>query len=91
MEHSQRVKQAKLEALRRRRAPAKRTTSNRLVRTILLGSAAVVLALAWLVREFQLDTDELMGFLGVSAVLVLASAACGALGFALVWLIKRMR
>ena len=91
MQPGERVKQAKLEALRRRRAPPKRTTSNRLVRTILLGSAAVVLALAWLVREFQLDVDELLGFLGVSALFVLGFAACGVLGFALVWLVKRLR
>ena len=91
MEPSARVKQAKLEAVRRRRAAPKRAASQRLVRTILLGSVAVVLALAWLVREFQLDVDELLGFLGVSVVFVLGFAACGVLGFALVWLVKRLR
>ena len=91
MEPGSRVKQAKLEALRRRRARPKRATSNRLVRTIGLGTATVALALAWLVREFQLDVDELLGFLGASALFVLGFAACGVLGFALVWLIKRLR
>lgn len=100
VEPGQRVKQAKLEALRRRagrpedgrrRSGVRRAGNNRLLRTIGLGSVAVVLAIAWLVREFQLDVDELLGYLGVSVMFVLAFAACGAAGFALLWLIKRMR
>ena len=90
MEHSDRVKQAKLAALRQRRGRPPRRR-NRLARTIGLGTVAVTLALAWLVREFQLDVDELLGFLGVSVLFVLGFAACGALGFAVLWLIRRFR
>ena len=86
------VKQAKLEALRGRRAGLRRTAGgNRLVRTVVLGSVTVLLAMVWLVREFALDVDELFGFLGVSALFVLVFAACGLVGFGLIWLIKRAR
>lgn len=89
MAHTQRVKQAKLAALRRRRVGGR--PSARLARTILLGTAAVALALLWLVREFGLDVQELLGYLGVSALFVLGFAACGVLGFGVLWLIRRLR
>jgi hypothetical protein len=91
MDHSDRVKQAKLDALRRRRIGPSRAASNRLLRTIGLGTAAVVLALFWLAREFQLDVDELFGYLRISALFVLGFAVSGALGFAVLWLVRRFK
>jgi hypothetical protein len=88
----QRVKQAKLEALRRRRTGLRRAgSSNRLVRTVGLGSLTVLLAMVWMVREFELDIDELLGYLGVSVMFVLGFAACGVVGFGSIWLVKRVR
>ncbi len=66
-------------------------SDRRLARTIGLGVVAVALALVWLVREFQLDVQELLGFLGVSVVFVAAFAVLPAAGFAILWLLKRVR
>ncbi len=88
MAHTQRVKQAKLAALRRRRVGGR--PSSRLARTILLGTVAVAFALAWLVREFGLDVQELLSYLGVSALFVLGVAGCGLVGFGVLWLVRRL-
>ena len=90
MAYSERVKQAKLAALRQRRGRRRGGGSNRLPRTILLGTAAVVFALWWLVREFELDVDELLGFLGVSLMFVLGAALLGMVGFGLLLLLRRL-
>ena len=91
MVYSERVKQAKLEALRQRRTRLRRGSDSRLPRTILLGTAAVAFALWWLVREFELDVAELAGFLGVSLMFVLGAALLGAVGFGLLLLVRRWR
>ena len=91
MAYSERVKQAKLEALRQHRGRRRGGASYRLPRTILLGAGAVVFALWWLVREFELDVDELLGFLGVSLVFVLGAALLGIFGFGLLLLLRRLR
>ena len=91
MAYSERVKQAKLEALRQRRGPRRGGGSYRLPHTILLGTAAVVFALWWLVREFELDVDELLGFLGVSLMFVLGAALLGMFGFGVLLLLRRLR
>lgn len=91
MAYSERVKQAKLEALRQRRGRLRRGGAQRLTRTILLGTAAVVVALWWLVREFELDVTELWGFLGVSLMFVLGAALLGVVGFGLLLLGRRLR
>ena len=90
-ERGQRLKEAKLEALRVRRRASRVSAGRSAGRTIGLAALLVVLAFAWLVREFQLDMDELLGFLGVSALFVLGAAVCGIAGFVLLWLMKGRR
>lgn len=55
----------------------KRGVGQRLPRTILLGAAAVVLAIAWVARELQIDSDELLGFAGTSVVVIALFAVIG--------------
>jgi hypothetical protein len=64
---------------------------NRLGRTIVLGTLAVAFALIWLARELDLDRDELLGYLGTSALFVAMLIGLSVLGAASVWLIKRLR
>jgi hypothetical protein len=61
----------------------------RLARTILLGTVAVAFALFWVARELELDTQELMGFLGASAVLVGLMVILGLVGAAAVLIFRR--
>ena len=71
-------------------APA-RVSQKRLVRTIVLGAVAVLVAIAWLAREFGIETRELIGFFGSSLLLVLMLAVLGLAGAALLWLFRRLR
>jgi len=88
------VSQHQLRRQRRNTVRARRAEAgkrNRLGRTILLGTLAVVFALFWLARELDLDRDELLGYLGTSALFVTILIGCSLLGAALIWLIKRLR
>ena len=76
-------------AVRNRRAQAGKR--NRLGRTILLGALAVAFSVFWLARELELDRDQLLGYLGASAIFVTILIGLGLLGAGLVWLIKRLR
>ena len=76
-------------AVRNRRAQAGKR--NRLGRTILLGALAVAFSLFWLARELELDRDQLLGYLGASAIFVTILIGLGLVGAGLVWLIKRLR
>lgn len=62
----------------------------RLVRTIGLGSVAVVFAIYWMTREYGVDTEELLGFLALSALFVGLFAGLALLAGVLVWAIKRI-
>ncbi|NIP15137.1 MAG: hypothetical protein GWM88_10645 [Pseudomonadales bacterium] len=48
-------------------------------------------ALFWVARELELDTEELLGFLGASALLVGLMAVLGLAGAAAVLIVKRFR
>jgi hypothetical protein len=74
-------------ALTKRRAESRRR--GRLARTILLGAAAVAFSLFWVARELELDTEELLGFLGASAVFVGSMVILGLVGAAAVLIVKR--
>ena len=85
MDSSDKLKRARLEraeAIRERLqgAPARRRTRNhaRLVRTILLGTVAVALAIAWLADAYGVETKDLLqalmaslSFVGIFAALAL--------------------
>ena len=74
--------------LAKRRRESRRR--GRLARTILLGTVAVAFALFWLARELELDRQELMGFLGTSALFVGLMVMLGLVGAALVLVVKRL-
>ena len=74
--------------LTKRRAEPRRR--GRLARTILLGTAAVAFSLFWVARDLELDTRELLGFLGASAVFVGLMAVLGVLGAAAIFVFKRL-
>ncbi len=63
--------------------------SRRLTRTVLLGSAVVFLAIAWLARELELDTAELRGYLITSLLLVAAVVLLAVLMAGLIGLVRR--
>ncbi len=68
-----------------------RSRHTRLARTIVLGAVAVVFALFWVARELELDRDELLDYLGASALFVAILIGLGVLGAVVLWLIKRLR
>lgn len=72
---------------KRRMEPRRR---GRLARTILLGTVAVAFSLFWVARELELDTEELLGFLGASAVFVGLMVILGLVGAAAVLIFKRL-
>ncbi len=62
----------------------------RLVRTIGLGSVAVVFAIYWVAREYGADTEELLGFLGLSVLFVGLFAGLALVAGFLLWIVKRI-
>jgi len=69
----------------RRHVPRAGAGSSRLTRTILFGTIAVVVSIAWLARELGLDREELLGYLRTSVMLVAGLAMSGLLGGLLLW------
>ena len=67
-----------------------RTKSDRLIRTIALGSIALLVALFWLSDELGLDRDELLGFLTTSLLFVGLSIGLALIAGGLIWLIKKL-
>lgn len=78
------------DAARRRRLAAASGRTRRLTRTILLGTVVVFLAVVWLARELDLDTDELLGHLATSLMLVGGIMALAVVAGGLLWLIRRL-
>jgi len=77
------------DSVRKRKLALSGNRSRRLTRTILLGSAAVFLAIAWLARELELDTAELRGYLITSLLLVAAVVLLAVLMAGLIGLVRR--
>jgi uncharacterized membrane protein len=61
------------------------------VRTIGLGTVAVAFAIYWLALEYGVDIDELLGFLGFSAIFVGMIVGLALLAGFLLWAVKRFR
>ncbi len=66
----------------------KRSTRDRLARSVLLGALAAAAAIYWLVRELELDVDVLINYLLASLVLVGAAIAVALLA---AWLLRVLR
>lgn len=63
----------------------------RLLRTIVLGSVAVVVAIYFLARSYGADPAELLRYLGASALFVAVFAATGILASLLLRALKNLR
>lgn len=74
-------------------APTRSNQQRRLVRTVVLGTVAVVAGIAWLASELGMDTDELIDFALTGLWLVLGMVVLALLGAALVrgvkWLLRQ--
>jgi high-affinity Fe2+/Pb2+ permease len=68
----------------------RRDSQRRLTRTIVLGTLVVAAALAWLAREFGMDTGELVDYAVASVILVLVLVGLAVLGAAALWGVKRL-
>ena len=66
--------------------PLRRRAPNRLVRSILLGSVAVVFAIYSLGRSYDVDWSEILGYLLTSVLFIGAFIAAAAL----LWVVFRL-
>ena len=98
MDSSDKLKRAEAIRERLRSAPVRRRTRShaRLIRTILLGTVAVALAIAWLADAYGVEMEELLGaltasvgFVGIFAVLALLVGLLLGLGRSI--LVRRRR
>jgi hypothetical protein len=76
-------------SVRKRKLALAGNRSRRLTKTILLGSAVVFLAIAWLARELELDTAELRGYLITSLLLVAVVVVLAVLMAGVIGLVRR--
>ena len=89
-DREQRLKQA--QAIQRKLAGSgrRKPRQSRLVRTIALGTVAVAFAIYWLALEYGVDTDELVGFLGLSVLFVGGIVGLALFGGFVLWIVKRI-
>ncbi|MDZ7670646.1 MAG: hypothetical protein U5Q16_14940 [Gammaproteobacteria bacterium] len=71
-------------------APRSNLQQRRLVRTIVLGTVAVVAGIAWLAGELGMDKEELLDFAGTSVLLVGAMVVLALLGAAVLRVLKKL-
>lgn len=71
-------------------APRSNQHHRRLVRTIVLGTVAVVAGIAWLAGELGMNKEELLDFAGTSALLVGAMVLLALLGAAVLRGLKKL-
>ncbi len=88
-DREQRLKQA--QAIQRKLAGSgrRKPRQSRLVRTIALGTVAVAFAIYWLALEYGVDTDELVGFLGLSVLFVGGIVGLALFGGFVLWIVKK--
>jgi len=77
--------------LGRNALPARETGSLALARTVVLGCIAAALGIWWLGRAYEVDNDELFGYLWSSIAFVALVAILGVAGAAALWLVRRRR
>jgi len=71
-------------------APLRRRADNRLVRSILLGTVAVVFSIYWLGRSFDVDWEALLGYAFTSLAFVALFIAAALICALLFWLLRRL-
>jgi peptidoglycan/LPS O-acetylase OafA/YrhL len=68
----------------------RRSSQRSLVRTIVLGTLAVLAAIVWLAAEFGMDTGDLIEYAVTSVVLVLGIVVLAVAGAATLRMAKRL-
>ena len=72
------------------RASAQRKKSNRMLRTIFLGTVAMIGGVFWLGDQYGVDRAETLDLLVTSAGFVVLLALAGLAGAGCIWLIRRV-
>ena len=72
------------------RASAQRKKSNRMLRTIFLGTVAMIGGVFWLGDQYGVDRAETLNLLVTSAGFVVLLALAGLAGAGCIWLIRRV-
>jgi hypothetical protein len=72
------------------RASAQRKKSNRMLRTIFLGTVAMIGGVFWLGDQYGVDRAETLNLLVTSAGFVVLLALAGLAGAVCIWLIRRL-
>ena len=71
------------------RANTVRRNSFRLIRTIVLGTIAVIAAFFWIGEQYGLDRDKMFDYLTSSLLFIVFLAGVGVVGAILLTLLKR--
>ena len=72
------------------RVTAQRKTTNRTLRTILLGTIAMIGGVIWLGDQYGVEREETLSLLLASASFVGVLALAGVVGAIVIWLIRRV-
>ena len=72
------------------RVTAQRKKTNRTLRTILLGTIAMIGGVIWLGDQYGVEREQTLNLLVASAGFVAALVIAGILGAALIWLLRRL-
>jgi hypothetical protein len=70
------------------RATIQRKNNNRMLRTILLGTVAMIVGVLWLGEQYGVEREETLNLLAASAGFVLTLVAAGLLGAGVIWLVR---
>jgi uncharacterized membrane protein YdjX (TVP38/TMEM64 family) len=72
------------------RVSTQRRKTNRTLRTILLGTLAMIGGVIWLGDQYGVEREETLSLLVASAGFVGALVLAGVLGAVLIWLLRRL-
>lgn len=70
------------------RASSQRKNNNRMLRTILLGTVAMIAGVLWLGEQYGVEREETLNLLAASAGFVLILVATGLLGAGVIWVVR---
>lgn len=70
------------------RASSQRKNNNRMLRTILLGTVAMIAGVLWLGEQYGVEREETLNLLAASAGFVLILVATGLLGAGIIWVVR---
>lgn len=71
--------------------PGREAGSLALARTVVLGCIAAALGIWWLGRAYEVDKEEMLGYLLSSVAFVALMAIFGVVGATALWLLRRRR